>query len=48
MRVGGLAMTDRPGVEPPLVWGHGLLSSMAHEDAAGPLRWEDVGAGGAA
>lgn len=26
----------------PLLWGHGLLSSMASEDASGPIRWESA------
>lgn len=26
----------------PFLWGHGLLSSRASEDASGPIRWADV------
>lgn len=34
--------TDRSGTGPTLVWGHGLTSSRAGEDAFPLLRWTDV------
>jgi pimeloyl-ACP methyl ester carboxylesterase len=36
--------TRESGAGVPFLWGHGLLSSMAQEDAVGLFSWTDVGA----
>lgn len=38
----GLAVADPGGDGPVLIWGHGLTSSMAAEDAWPLLRWSEV------
>lgn len=46
MRVRGVELAVRDeGEGLPLVWGHGLMGSMAQEDAAGMLPWEGLGEG---
>ena len=45
VRVRGCELATRQtGAGLPFVWGHGLLSNMAQEDAVGLLCWRDVGA----
>ncbi len=39
---GAVLSTDRSGVGPTLVWGHGLTSSRASEDAFPLIRWDEV------
>jgi pimeloyl-ACP methyl ester carboxylesterase len=44
MQVRGVALAVREsGRGQPLLWGHGLLGSMAQEDAAGLFDWEAMG-----